>query len=195
MIDNDDARPSRKHAGHGRFEDRLAFGDEHELRVGRWLEGKGYRVTRLSRGACDGHGGLKLHGMDSAATATDFLVVHARSGRTRMLGLRTKAKAIWHVRTRCWTTGITAAELYQYEQAEEQAGTPCSLGFLQLGAGDRYFPKAPPPPAGLFTARVSQLAKSANHTYGTDVALRIFWNVDCEPWRHCATLADLGLAP
>jgi len=186
-----DARPPRKYGGYGRFEDRLAFGDNHELAVAKWLETKGRRVTRLALGACDDGGGPKLHTINGSATAPELLVVKPGGGKTKMLEVKGKTAATWHRFGSCWETAISLLELRRYEEAEHSTGLPVWLGFVMLGRGDRFVERAPPPPSGFFVTPVSGLMQRASHTYGRGDAAMIYWRLDdlCR----LASLEDLGL--
>ena len=120
--------------------------------------------------------------------------LEAHRGCALLPELRVKTEAIWHVRTGCWTVGVTAEELRICQEIETQTGIARRLAFLMLGKGDRFVLKAPAPPAGLFTAPVADLEKWVSHSFGTGAATRLYWCVERQPWQLCASLDELGLA-
>jgi hypothetical protein len=187
---NEKSTKRRPYGGHGTFNDRLADGASAEREVARWLKARGHRVTILANGGPGRRGAPLRHGLDDAATAPDLMVVHAPSGRARLLEVKSKSCATWHVLTRCWTSGITEAELRRYQHAEALTGLPCWLAFVQRGKGDRVVEKAPSPPAGLYVAPVTGLEGHVNHAFGAGRDRRLYWRLDRAPWCRLAPLDE-----
>lgn len=151
----------------GKFEAKLAFGQEGEQTVSEWLQGRGHMVFPAYETE-----GKDLKGPQLFSTSGDLVLpdlLAFKGGKAIWFEVKRKTCFTWHRISGRWVTGI---DLHHYNHYLEVAGRTEFPVWLMF-----YHPKSTPDardvehgcpascPSGLFGGDITDLSRSENHRH------------------------------
>lgn len=151
----------------GKFEASLAFGQEGELTVSKWLQSRGHLVFPAYEKEGGDFKGPQLFSEAGDLVLPDLLAF--RSGRAIWFEVKRKTCFTWHRISKRWVTGIDLHHYSQYLEVSARTELPVWLMF--------YHPKNTPDardvqhgcpsrcPAGLFGNCIATLRTAENHRH------------------------------
>jgi hypothetical protein len=151
----------------GKFEVALAFGQQGEQTVSKWLQSRGHMVFPAYEKEGGDFKGPQLFSSSGDLVLPDLLAF--RSGKAIWFEVKRKTCFTWHRISKQWVTGIDLHHYGQYIEVSARTGLPVWLMF--------YHPKSTPDardlshgcptscPTGLFGNDIASLQSCENHRH------------------------------
>jgi len=151
----------------GDFQDALAFGQQGEQTVSKWLQERGHMVFPAYEKEGGEFKGPQLFSKSGDLVLPDLLAM--RDGKAIWFEVKRKSCFTWHRISGKWVTGIDLNHYNQYREVAERTEFPVWLVFLHPSGvpdtGDLAHGCPTSCPSGLFGNDIKALSASESHRH------------------------------
>jgi hypothetical protein len=151
----------------GKFKAALAFGQQGEQTVSKWLQARGHMVFPAYEKEGGDFKGPQLFSASGDLVLPDLLAF--KSGKAIWFEVKRKTCFTWHRISKQWVTGIDLHHYEQYREVSERTQLPVWLMFYhpQSAPDARDVPHGCPDicPTGLFGNNIEILSANENHRH------------------------------
>jgi hypothetical protein len=178
------------------FQQNLAFGQQAESAIARWLRAKGRYVLPVYDIEYVTGKGPRLFSPTGQIIAPDLVSI--RGGKVAWVEAKHKTVFSWYRKAGCWETGIDLRHYLDYLRVAQECSLPVWLLFLHRSAvpsvEDRRWGCPPECPTGLYGQEIAVLRISESHRSDRHGATgMVYWAA--ESLLRLATLRAMGIDP